>query len=149
MSGNRGSSNGTPAENAPVSVAPAASVATASGDHPGGTAAAPDDSAGEALARAALADPRDTSLEERIKQLTPQEAQLFVQALELAMKKRRIMLAGYLLSLLVLLGGLLWGFYHHTTHLDTPLRGWVFLVPMAGCGAILWLSGRLARRIRR
>lgn len=79
--------------------------------------------------------------------LTPEQAQMFVAALELAMKKRRLMLIGYLAAAFaVLIGGIL-ALTLYANREPGQFVGWVFLVPFAAAGLFLYVFGRLARRL--
>lgn len=89
----------------------------------------------------------DQSLEEALAKLSPEEARLFAQALELSLRKRRVMLIGNLLAILFLIMGFLWALYVFGSHQRGTFIGWVFLVPFGGAGACLVLFGRLARRL--
>ena len=86
------------------------------------------------------------SLEEAIAKLTPEQADMFMKALTLTMKKRRLMLAGTLLALFVLVAGMLWAFIAFANREPGSFKLWVFLVPFAGAGFSMWLFGRLAKR---
>jgi hypothetical protein len=89
----------------------------------------------------------DAELEEQIKNLTPEQAEMFVRALELAMKKRRLMLIGHLGAIVAMIAGGVWALYQYAAHEPGTFIGWVFLVPIAGAGAMLFGFGRLARRL--
>jgi hypothetical protein len=95
------------------------------------------------------AEKADDDLQQRLANLTPEQAEMFVRALELAMKKRRIMLFGYLGALLGLVTSSIWAFYVYAVHEPGTFIGWVFLVPFALAGAFLFTFGRLAKRIKR
>ena len=90
--------------------------------------------------------PGDFDIDKEIAQLTPEQAELFLRALELTMKKRRMMLFGYVSALVVILGGMIgalyvWAAYRHT------FIAWVFLVPFACAGGLIILFGKLVKRI--
>jgi hypothetical protein len=85
-------------------------------------------------------------LAEAIAELTPEQAAEFERLMARAAKRRRILLAGYLLSLVVLLAGALWAFYVYGTAEPGSFRAWVLLVPLAAMGLIFFVAGRLARR---
>jgi hypothetical protein len=86
-------------------------------------------------------------MEKELAQLTPQQAELFLRALELTMKKRRMMLFGYLAALLVIVGGLIGALYVWAAYRQTMFITWVFLVPFACAGGLIILFGKAARRI--
>ena len=80
----------------------------------------------------------------------PTQAQIdaLITVIERVERRRKIMLAGYLVSLVVLLGGMAGAFYVYGTSPRDQLWGWVFLIPFGAVGAVLWLFGRIARRKR-
>ena len=88
-------------------------------------------------------------LQKALDQLTPEQAEMFVQALELTMKKRRIMLLGYLLAVLAIVIGFGWALYMYGTHEYGTFFGWVFLIPFAIAGATFILFGKIARRMKK
>ncbi len=105
---------------------------------------------GTSLAEEAIAPRADhKDIEERIKELSPEEAAMFVQILEITMKRRRVMLLGYLAALFAFVIGMGWALYMFGTHEKGTFVGWVFLVPVALVGLILWLFGRWARHIEK
>jgi hypothetical protein len=69
-----------------------------------------------------------------------------VAAIERAERRRKIMLAGYLVALVVLVGGQVAAFLVYGNAPRDGFWGWVFLIPFGAVGAVLWLFGRLARR---
>lgn len=91
-------------------------------------------------------DTEGESLEEAIAKLTPEQAEMFMKALTLTMKKRRLMLMGTLLALLVLVAGTIWAFITFANREPGSFKIWVFLVPFAGAGLSMWIFGRLAKR---
>ncbi|MCP4446720.1 MAG: hypothetical protein GY811_15440 [Myxococcales bacterium] len=86
------------------------------------------------------------SLEEAIAKLTPEQAEMFMNALTLTMKKRKLMLMGTLLALLVLVVGTFGAFVTFANRAPGSFMIWVFLVPFAGAGFCMWFFGRLAKR---
>jgi hypothetical protein len=91
----------------------------------------------------------EPDLEAELEKLTPEQAEMFVRALELAMKKRRVLLAGHLLAILALITGSALAFYLYGTGDPDSFRGWVFLIPLA-TAAVLYIGfGKLARRIKK
>lgn len=89
----------------------------------------------------------DADLEKALADLTPEQAEMFVAALELAMKKRRVMLVGNLAAALAILIGMLWALYMYGGHEPGTFIGWVFLVPFAVAGAIMVGAAKIAKRI--
>ena len=74
---------------------------------------------------------------------------MFVRALELAMRKRRVLLAGYLATILALIVGMIWALYIYGATLGSgQFMAWVFLVPLTLAGSIMFLFGRYARRLK-
>ena len=100
---------------------------------------------GRQLADRAIAD-ADPELAKEIEDLSPEEAAIFLQLIEAALKKRRILLAGYALALLFMLGGMLGALYIYAHRDPGQFLGWIFLVPFALVGATLTLFGRWSRR---
>lgn len=98
-----------------------------------------------ALAAETLGDPE---LEEKLKGLSAEQIQLFVAALGQAMRKRRLMLLGYLTALLSIILGLVFALIVFANHEKGTFVGWVFFVPFILAGIALWIFGRLANRIK-
>jgi hypothetical protein len=88
---------------------------------------------------------REEQIKAAIEQLSPEEAQFFLHRLEYAMKKRRLQLTGYLVSMFVWLIGMVLGLAYFGSH--DGFTGWVFLAPFAVVGLILWLVGKYANRV--
>jgi hypothetical protein len=85
-------------------------------------------------------------IEQAIASLTPEQAAEFERMLALAAKRRLILLVGYMLSLVAVVGGGLWALYVYGTAEPGSFRAWVFTVPLAAMGLIFFAAGRLARR---
>ena len=66
-------------------------------------------------------------------------------AIDRMQRLRNIMLLGYLLAIVVLIGGQIAAFIIVARNKGT-FMGWVYLVPFALVGALLWGFGRLVRR---
>ena len=90
----------------------------------------------------------DPELEARLKELSPQQIAVFVTALNQAMRKRRLMLLGYLAALASIILGLVFALLMYADHEPGTFIGWVFFVPFLLAGASLYLFGRLADRIK-
>lgn len=88
------------------------------------------------------------SFEEALAKLTPEQTEMFMQALDMTMRKRRLMLLGNLLALLCMVGGMLLAFIAFSKREPGTFTGWVFLVPFASAGMCMWFFGRLARTVR-
>ena len=113
-----------------------------------GDADAPTPISGEKLAEAAIAPEADPeSIEDQLKELTPEQAAMFVRILEITMKRRRIMLLGYLSALFALVIGVVWALYMYGTHERGTFIGWVFMVPLASAALLIWFFGRWSKRI--
>jgi hypothetical protein len=93
-------------------------------------------------------DDERAAIEKQLEQLTPEQAEMFLEVLELTMKKRRIMLAGYAAALLAMLGGMMWALYMYGTREYGTFVGWVFFVPFLLVGAILWSFGRWSKSVK-
>ena len=89
---------------------------------------------------------RHGDVEKELAQLTPDEARIFLRLIEQALRKRRILLLGYLSALLAMLAGTVLSFYVYGTREPGQFVGWVFMVPLGSVGAILWGFGRWANR---
>jgi hypothetical protein len=77
----------------------------------------------------------------------PTQAQIdkLMEVIERVERRRKIMLAGYLVALVVLVGGQLGALYIVGT-MPGRFMAWLFFIPFALVGATLWLFGRLSRR---
>jgi hypothetical protein len=98
-----------------------------------------------AIAARTLGDPE---LEDKLKGLTTEQIQLFVAALGQAMRKRRLMLLGYLSALMSIVLGLVFALIMYANHEPGTFIGWVFFVPFGLAAFSVWLFGRLANRIK-
>jgi hypothetical protein len=98
------------------------------------------------VAKAFDAD-RHAELAKAIDNLSPEEAQFFLTKLEAALKKRRLQLFGYLVSMLVWLLATVGALVYYGSH--EGFTGWVFLLPFALVGVILFAFGRWADRVGR
>ncbi len=91
----------------------------------------------------------DAELARKLEELTPEQAELFVRALHLAMRKRRMLIAGYLASAISLVLGWLWALYiFGKTTGSGEFMAWVFLVPPLLAAIILVTFGRISRGLR-
>ena len=90
----------------------------------------------------------DPELEERLRELNPEQIKLFVLALRAAMRKRRILLVGYLTALLCIVLGLAFAVIVWANREPGTFIGWVFFVPFGLAGTTLWLFGKIAGRIQ-
>jgi hypothetical protein len=86
-------------------------------------------------------------LESAIAQLDPVEAQFFLKKLEAAFRKRKIMLSGYLVAVVAWVVGMVCALaYFGVAH---GFVAWVFMVPFAIVGAILYGFGAWANHVGR
>ncbi|MCW5807963.1 MAG: hypothetical protein KIT31_36765 [Deltaproteobacteria bacterium] len=80
-----------------------------------------------------------------IQKLAPEEAAYFLAKLEAAIRKRKIQITGYLAAMLFWVLAMMAALAYYGTH--DGFVGWVFLVPFALVGGILWAFGAWAERI--
>jgi hypothetical protein len=85
---------------------------------------------------------KQDAVAEAIKNLSREEAALFLFHLESKYQKRKLQLTGYLVAMLLWLAGMLFALYIFGT--SSGFVGWVFLVPFALVGVTLWAFGKLA-----
>jgi hypothetical protein len=99
-------------------------------------------------ARAEAGKPSDAELEKLLADLTPEQAEMFVDALELAVKKRRLMLWGYVAAAFALLAGIAAAFWIYGTREEGQFVGWAFLIPPGLAGLMLFVFGRWSRALK-
>jgi hypothetical protein len=91
----------------------------------------------------------DAELARKLEELTPEQAEMFVRALHLAMRKRRVLIAGYLATAIAVVLGWLWALYiYGKTSGSGEFMAWVFLIPPALGAILLFMFGRISRRLR-
>ena len=88
---------------------------------------------------------KQDQLEQAIRKLSSEEAAFFLFKLELAVRRRKIQLTGYLVAMLVWLVAMLFALVYWGS--ASGFVGWVFLLPFALVGVILYAFGRWADRI--
>ena len=90
---------------------------------------------------------KDKALElaRAIEKLNPDEAQFFLEKLECAIKKRKVQITGYLVAIGVWVTAMIFGLAYYGTH--DGFTGWVFLLPFALVGLVLWIFGMVATNI--
>ena len=88
---------------------------------------------------------KQDAVAEAIKNLSREEAALFLFHLESKYQKRKLQLTGYLAAMLLWLGGMLFALYIFGS--SSGFVGWVFLVPFALVGVTLLVFGKLADRM--
>lgn len=80
-----------------------------------------------------------------VAKLSPEEALFFLAKLEAVMNKRKLQLTGYLVALVAWLVLMLGAFVYNGTH--DGFAAWMFLVPFAVVGVILWAFGKWSVRV--
>jgi len=80
-----------------------------------------------------------------IENLTSEEAAFFLHKLENAIRKRKLQLTGYLVAMVTWLVTMVGALLYFGTHAGFVI--WVFLIPFASVGALLYGFGRWAERI--
>lgn len=88
---------------------------------------------------------RQDDLEKAIQKLSSEEAAFSLFKLELAVRKRKVQLTGYLVAMLVWLVGMLFALAYYG--IASGFVGWVFLLPFALVGVILYAFGKWADKI--
>jgi hypothetical protein len=95
-------------------------------------------------------DPKkQDNLARAIEQLSPEEAQYFLDKLERAIRKRKIQLTGYLAAMVVWLIGMVTALYVYGSSPEGTFVGWVFIIPFAAVGIILVAFGKWSERAAR
>jgi hypothetical protein len=82
-----------------------------------------------------------------VEQLSPEEAQFFLEKLERAIRKRKIQVTGYLAAMGVWTIATALAIAYYGMH--DGFVGWVFLVPFGFVGLVLYIFGGWANRIGR
>ncbi|HEU4734978.1 MAG TPA: hypothetical protein VFT22_44100 [Kofleriaceae bacterium] len=90
---------------------------------------------------------KHAELARAVEQLSPEEAAFFVHKLEMALRKRKIQITGYLAAMGVWLLGMVFALVYAGSH--DGFIGWVFLVPFGLVGLVLYGFGRWAERVAR
>ena len=80
--------------------------------------------------------------------LSQEQIDRLIAAIDRVEKKRKLMLAGYLVALAVLVVGQGAALVVFATAPPGRFVGWVFFVPFTLVGVVLWGFGRLAGRSR-
>src|SRR5580704_9245887 len=86
------------------------------------------------LVAAAFDKDRHGELARAVEQLTPDEAQFFLDKLERALRRRRLQFIGYLVAMLAWAAGMLVALAAYGLSADGHFMGWVFLAPFALVG---------------
>lgn len=90
----------------------------------------------------------DPELEEKLRDLDAEQIKIFILALGASMRKRRILLVGYLTALLCVVMGIGFALIVWANHEPGTFIGWVFFVPLGLAGGTLWAFGKIAGRIQ-
>ena len=93
----------------------------------------------------ASAAPKDEEVARAIAKLTPEEAAYFMHQLELVARKRKIQITGYLVAMVGWVITMIFALVY--TGMHSGIVVWVFLVPFAFVGAILYGFGRWAEQV--
>jgi hypothetical protein len=88
----------------------------------------------------------EAELAKAVAQLSPEEALFFLAKLEAVMNKRKLQLTGYLVALVTWLIGTFFALVYFGMS-DKGFVGWVFLIPFAFVGAILWIFGKWSDKV--
>ena len=96
------------------------------------------------VAQAFDADKHD-ELARAVEQLSPEEAQYFLHKLEMALRKRKLHLLGYLVATAVWAIAMVFAFAYFG--ISKGFVGWVFLLPFGLVGLILYVFGKWANRV--
>ena len=99
----------------------------------------------ESVEKLDLAKMSEDDLASAVSKLTPDEALFFLAKLEAVMNKRKLQLTGYLVALVGWLILTFLALAYFGTH--DGFVGWVFLVPFAFVGVILWAFGKWATKV--
>ena len=82
-----------------------------------------------------------------IEKLNPDEAAFFLHKLEMAIRKRKIQITGYLVAMGVWLVGMVLALAY--TGMHDGIVAWVFIAPFGGVGLVLYGFGRWANSVSR
>lgn len=96
------------------------------------------------VAKAFDAD-KHIELARAIEKLSPDEAAFFLAKLEASIRKRKIQITGYLVSMLVWVIAMFFALVYYGTY--SGFVGWVFLMPFLLVGVVLFVFGKWADRV--
>jgi hypothetical protein len=102
-------------------------------------------SAEDPLVSQAFDAKKHEDLARAIEKLSPDEAAFFLHKLEMAIRKRKIQITGYLVSMGVWLVGMTLALAYAGMH--DGFVGWVFVVPFGFVGGVLYVFGKWAERV--
>lgn len=104
------------------------------------------EASGAALAAQALDPSQQDKVAQAINQLTPEEAQIFLDVLERALEKRRIQLYGYIVAAAVLIVSVLGVFVYWGNAPEGEFVGWIMGIPFLLVGLTFWIFGKWSNR---
>jgi hypothetical protein len=93
----------------------------------------------------AFDEAKQQQIADAVKNLTPEQAALFVFHLEMKLRKRKTQLVGYLVAMALWLAGMLFALV--VFGMSSGFVGWVFLIPFGLVGVTLWAFGKWAEKI--
>ena len=102
-------------------------------------------SAEDPLVAQAFDTKKHEDLARAIEKLSSDEAAFFLHKLEMAIRKRKIQITGYLAAMAVWLVGMMFALAYFGMH--DGFVGWVFLAPFGFVGLILYVFGKWADRV--
>lgn len=85
-------------------------------------------------------------LRDELKNLSREEAAMFVLLVEKQLKRRRLQLIGYAISLFAFLAGMFVALWLYANRDPGEFVGWAFLIPFTLVAASLLIFGRLAKK---
>ena len=88
---------------------------------------------------------KQAELARAIEKLSPEEAAYFLFTIETKLRARKIQLVGYLVGIVIWLAGMFFALVYFG--LAEGFAGWVFLVPFALFGGILYGFGRWSNKV--
>jgi hypothetical protein len=88
---------------------------------------------------------KQAELAKAIEKLTPEEAAYFLFTIETKLRARKLQLLGYLIGIVIWLAGMFFALVYYG--LAEGFAGWVFLVPFAAFGGILYGFGKWSDRV--
>lgn len=88
---------------------------------------------------------KQADLAKAIEKLTPEEAAFFLFTIETKLRARKIQLLGYLIGIVIWLAGMFFALVYYG--LSDGFVGWVFLLPFAAFGGILYAFGKWGDKV--
>lgn len=89
----------------------------------------------------------DEEIEKHLRELSPEQAEIFVRSLEVILRRRRVRLFGYIAALIVFMSTMAISVYLYGTRDPGTFMGWIVLVPFALIALVFLVVGRLEKRI--